>query len=84
MGVGSEELRERVRERYAGVARSVIEGAGSISCCGSAGDRGLDSEALGVDWTGGGYSAEELELLPEAAGAASLGCGNPTVKRQGI
>jgi arsenite methyltransferase len=31
-----------------------------------------------VDWTGGGYSAEELEGLPEAAGAASLGCGNPT------
>jgi len=31
-----------------------------------------------VDWTGGGYSAEELEMLPQAAGAASLGCGNPT------
>jgi arsenite methyltransferase len=31
-----------------------------------------------VDWTGDDYSAEELELLPEAAGAASLGCGNPT------
>ena len=72
-----EELRERVKERYAGAARSVLEGAGS-SCCGSAGERGLDSEALGVDWTGGGYSAEELGGLPEAAGAASLGCGNPT------
>jgi arsenite methyltransferase len=33
-----------------------------------------------VDWTGGGYSAEELEGLPEAAGAASLGCGNPTAR----
>jgi ubiquinone/menaquinone biosynthesis C-methylase UbiE len=31
-----------------------------------------------VDWTGGGYSVEELGALPEAAGAASLGCGNPT------
>jgi arsenite methyltransferase len=72
-----EELRERVKERYAGAARSVLEGAGS-SCCGSAGERGLDSEALGVDWTGGGYSAEELGGLPEAAGAASLGCGNLT------
>ncbi|HEX5913816.1 MAG TPA: arsenite methyltransferase, partial [Rubrobacter sp.] len=41
-------------------------------------ERGLDSEALGVDWTGGGYSVEELGALPEAAGAASLGCGNPT------
>jgi arsenite methyltransferase len=73
-----EELRERVRERYAGAARTLLEGAGSASCCGSAQERGLDSEALGVDWTGGGYSAEELGGVPEAAGAASLGCGNPT------
>src|SRR5918998_5327367 len=73
-----EELREQVKERYAGAARSVLEGAGSSSCCGSAGERGLDSEALGADCTGGGYSAEELSVLPEAAGAASLGCGNPT------
>ena len=71
-------MRERVKERYAGAARTVLEGAGSSSCCGSAGERGLDSEALGVDWTGGGYSDEELGGLPEAAGAASLGCGNPT------
>src|SRR5918994_2171374 len=73
-----EQLRERVKERYAGAARSVLEGAGSSSCCGSAGERGLDSEALGVDWTGGGYSNEEMGGLPQAAGAASLGCGNPT------
>jgi len=73
-----EELRDKVKERYAGAALTVLEGAGAASCCGTAGERGLDSEALGVDWTGGGYSAEELEMLPEAAGAASLGCGNPT------
>ena len=77
MGVKGEELRERVRERYAGAARSV-QGGAKASCCGSAGERGLDSEAIGVDWTGGGYSAEELGTLPQAAGAASLGCGNPT------
>ena len=75
MGEG---LRDRVKKRYAGAARTVLRGAGSSSCCGSAGERGLDSEAVGVDWTGGGYSAEELRALPEAAGAASLGCGNPT------
>src|SRR5215217_41319 len=74
----SEDVRERVKERYAGAALTVLEGIGAASCCGSAGERGLDSEALGVDWTGGGYSAEELGALPEAAGAASLGCGNPT------
>jgi arsenite methyltransferase len=78
MGTGGEGVRERVRERYAGVARSVAEGSKSSSCCGSAGERGPDSDVLGVDWTGGGYSAEELRMLPEAAGAASLGCGNPT------
>src|SRR5215218_861371 len=73
-----EDVRERVKERYAGAALTVLEGTGAASCCGSAGERGLDSEALGTDWTGGGYSAEELGGLPEAAGAASLGCGNPT------
>jgi arsenite methyltransferase len=73
-----EELRDRVKERYAGAALTVLEGTGSASCCGSAGERGLDSEALRVDWTRGGYSAAELGGLPEAAGAASLGCGNPT------
>jgi arsenite methyltransferase len=75
----SEDVRDRVKQRYAGAALTVLEGTGSASCCGgSAGERGLDSEALGVDWTGGGYSAQELGVLPEAAGAASLGCGNPT------
>ena len=74
-----EDVRDKVKERYAGAALTVLEGTGAASCCGSsAGERGLDSEALGVDWTGGGYSAEELGKLPEAAGAASLGCGNPT------
>src|ERR671939_2062760 len=73
-----EELRDKVKERYAGAALTVLEGDGTASCCGSAGERGLDSEAIGVDWTGGGYSTEELGALPEAAGAASLGCGNPT------
>jgi arsenite methyltransferase len=78
MGVGNEELRGRVRERYAVAARSVTGGTGAASCCGSGRERGHGSEALGVDWTGGGYSAEELEALPQSAGAASLGCGNPT------
>ena len=73
-----EELRDRVKQRYAGAALTVLEGTGTARCCGSAGEPGLDSEAVGVDWTGGGYSAEELKMLPQAAGAASLGCGNPT------
>ena len=38
MGANGEELRERVRERYAGAARSVQGGVGA-SRCGSAGER---------------------------------------------
>jgi arsenite methyltransferase len=70
-----EELRDRVRERYAGVARSVSEDEAS-GCCGSGG-RALDSEAPEVDWTGGSYSEGEKRELPRAAVEASLGCGNP-------
>jgi arsenite methyltransferase len=68
-------LKDRVRERYAGVARSV-RGGEVASCCGSGG-QALDSEAPGVDWTGGSYSEGEKGELPQAALDASLGCGNP-------
>ncbi len=73
----SEELRDRVRERYAEAARSVKgkdDGGGCCdsSCCGSG------SEARRVDLTAGSYSTEELTELPEEAVGASLGCGNPT------
>jgi DNA-binding transcriptional ArsR family regulator len=37
----------------------------------------LDSEARGVDWTGGSYSEVEKRELPQATVEASLGCGNP-------
>jgi arsenite methyltransferase len=61
-----EELRDRVRERYAEVARTVRSGS-----------RALDSEAPEVDWSGGSYSGTEKQELPQAAVEASLGCGNP-------
>ena len=61
-----EELRDRVRERYAEVARSVRSGS-----------EALDSEAPEVDWAGGSYSGAENRELPQAAVEASLGCGNP-------
>ncbi|MDF2704143.1 MAG: putative Arsenite S-adenosylmethyltransferase, partial [Rubrobacteraceae bacterium] len=72
--MGEETIRDEVRRRYAAAALSVREGGGS-SCCGSG--VGLDSEALGVDWTGGSYSEVVKEELPQAAVEASLGCGNP-------
>src|SRR5918995_1646853 len=71
-----EPMRDEVRRRYAEVAVSVREGGGS-SCCGSDAGRVLDSEAQGVDWTGGSYSEVEKRELPQAAVEASLGCGNP-------
>jgi len=74
----SDELKERVRQRYAEAALGVKgeggggSGCGGTSCCGSG------SEAQKVDLTGGSYSEEEKGALPEAAVDASLGCGNPT------
>jgi arsenite methyltransferase len=69
------ELKDEVRRRYAEAALAVGGGRGS-ACCGSGG-RALDSEAPGVDWTGGSYSEVEKRELPRAAVDASLGCGNP-------
>ena len=73
-----EEFREKVKERYAGVARAVRDanGSESASCCGSS-CCGPDAEALEVDMTGGGYSETEKRELPQLAADASRGCGNP-------
>jgi hypothetical protein len=54
-----EELKDRVRERYAEAARSVKRDGGGCF--------GADSEAQKVDLTAGSYSAEELTELPEEA-----------------
>ena len=73
-----ERIGEWVRRRYAEVALSVgRDGGEGASCCGTS-CCGPGSEAGRVDFTGGSYSAEDLEGLPGTASAASLGCGNPT------
>jgi arsenite methyltransferase len=84
----SDELRQRVRERYAEAASTVLEGRGSASCCDPQGGtvpRNTSGSCcsptvLEVDETFGGalYSRGERDELPVAAVAASLGCGNPT------
>ena len=67
----AEGLREEVRHRYGEAARNAAEGktgcgCGSGDCC---------SPVTGGDAT---YTTAELSEIPDAAAAASLGCGNPT------
>lgn len=66
----ADEVRRAVREGYGKIARSE-----SQSCCGSS-CGSADSLARGV-----GYSASDLENLPESANMG-LSCGNPTALAQ--
>jgi arsenite methyltransferase len=80
-----DELRGRVRDRYAAAATTVMSGEGDASCCaaGTCGGHEAGSccgpTVLEVDDTFGGsrYTAGDRDSLPIAAVAASLGCGNP-------
>lgn len=67
------DVREQVREHYAGEARAVRDGrTGGCcgdDCCGSGGGDGFGAELYGI---------EDRADLPDAAVLASLGCGNPT------
>ena len=68
-----DDVRERVRERYA--AAAVAAGGGADACCGNvAVITDEQREAFGA----GLYEGDERDFLPEAAKLASLGCGNPT------
>ena len=77
-----DEIRERVRERYAESARSVEEGrAGCCSPSESSCGCGTDvPDACGTEaaFGPGLYDAGDRAALPDAAKLASLGCGNPT------
>jgi arsenite methyltransferase len=78
----NDEIREAVKECYAGAAREASAGA-TASCCGSVDSScGCGSCAPSVDvretFGPGLYSDDEREVLPDAAQLASLGCGNPT------
>ena len=72
--MGTEEIRERVRERYSATARQVASGsAGGCSsdsaCCSGSGNDPVTANL---------YSEEEAAQVPLEAYLASLGCGNPT------
>lgn len=68
----SEDITERVRERYAAAATMATRGTRSTDapCC--------DSACCGDPVTDNLYTADETQDLPETAALASLGCGNPT------
>ena len=76
-----EDMRDRVRDKYAELAVA-SQGGGGASCCGSSRgcgeDPGAGSSSVIVDLARGSYSEAERGELPEAAVGASLGCGNPT------
>jgi SAM-dependent methyltransferase len=74
-----EDLKERVRKKYAELAVASQESEGA-SCCGSSCGCGPGEAATSVivDLARGSYSEAERGELPPAAVGASLGCGNPT------
>jgi arsenite methyltransferase len=74
------DLRDRVRDRYAAAAREAARAGGDSGCCGSG--AGCGSTTLRDDETAvfgeGLYGGDERDGAPEAAVAASMGCGVPT------
>jgi arsenite methyltransferase len=74
-------VRENVRERYSAAAKAIAESSapgccGEGSCCGSAAK--LTDERGRQVFGGSLYDSLEAGEVPEAAVAASLGCGVPT------
>ena len=72
-----EDVRQGVKDVYAAIARDVKVRSESSeeksSCCGPA-CCGTEENTISSNL----YSAGELTEIPDAAGLASLGCGNPT------
>jgi 2-polyprenyl-3-methyl-5-hydroxy-6-metoxy-1,4-benzoquinol methylase len=80
----ADSLREQVRERYAAAATMVTSGQGhascgdDASCCGdSNGCCGPTTLEVNDSFGSILYATGDLDSLPVAAVAASLGCGNP-------
>jgi SAM-dependent methyltransferase len=70
-----DEIRERVRERYAAAAQAAA-GEAPSSCCGD--DAAVITDAQREVFGAGLYEEGDRHALPDAAALASLGCGNPT------
>ncbi len=74
--MGTEEIKEAVKQKY-GQAALRVAGGGS-SCCGAA----PASEGCADPITSNLYDARQKNEIPEAAVLASLGFGNPTALAQ--
>jgi SAM-dependent methyltransferase len=72
--MAQDEIKSIVREKYGQAALRVV---GATSCCGTASSCGGDDPI-----TSNLYDEAQRGQLPEAAMAASLGCGNPTALAQ--
>jgi ubiquinone/menaquinone biosynthesis C-methylase UbiE len=71
--MGTNEIRDVVKERYGQAARNVGKGGG---CCGT--DDSMPLGGCEDPITAGLYSDGEAAMVPATALSASLGCGNPT------
>jgi len=72
--ISKEQIRQKVRERYAGVAKGCCSSANlnpQASCSGEL-KESIENKATDL-----GYSKEEMSKVPEGA-YMGLGCGNPT------
>ncbi len=72
--INNEQIRQKVRERYAEVARGCCSSANlnrEPSCCGNSQDP-VENRAIDL-----GYSKAEIGKVPQGANMG-LGCGNPT------
>jgi SAM-dependent methyltransferase len=67
--MNDDEIRAAVRDRYAASATAVLQDLGAATCCTTP----VDSSPVTRDLYG-----TEVDEVPAAAIAASLGCGNPT------
>ncbi len=75
--MGTESIKEVVRERYGQAALRVVHGGGS-SCCGVSAAIDGCCDPITSDL----YDATQASQIPENALKASLGCGNPTALAQ--
>ena len=76
MSQQTDDLRDRVRDRYAAAATAVTNGT-TATCCGVGADGAVQDVEIGEGFGAELYAGADRDALPAEAVAASLGCGNP-------